>query len=109
VVGDSNPASILSKVVLPHPDAPSSEKNSPRLIVRSMLSTATTEPKCFDTLVSLIKASSVLMDHNPLLEAPSMPRRLSHCEKTTTMKETTRMIAPSASTPGNFCGKRNWL
>ena len=38
-----------------------------------------------------------------------MPGRLSHCEKPTTMKEVIRIIAPSASTPGNFNGKRSWL
>jgi hypothetical protein len=28
-VGDSNPASIIRQVVLPEPDGPSSERNSP--------------------------------------------------------------------------------
>ena len=32
LVGYSKPASSLSKVVLPHPEGPSKEKNSPSLI-----------------------------------------------------------------------------
>src|ERR1035438_7154195 len=40
-VGCSNPAIRRSVVVFPHPDGPSSEKNSPLSTVRSMLSTAT--------------------------------------------------------------------
>ena len=44
-VGCSNPAIIRSVVVLPHPDGPSSEKNSPGSMRRSMSSTATTSSK----------------------------------------------------------------
>ena len=33
-VGDSNPASIINVVVLPEPEGPSSDKNSPRRISR---------------------------------------------------------------------------
>ena len=40
-VGCSKPAISRSVVVLPQPDGPSSEKNSPLSTVRSMLSTAT--------------------------------------------------------------------
>src|SRR5260370_25179240 len=40
-VGCSNPAISRSVVVFPHPDGPSSEKNSPLSTVRSTLSTAT--------------------------------------------------------------------
>ncbi len=39
-VGNSSPAIIRSVVVLPQPDGPSSEKNSPSRICRSMSSTA---------------------------------------------------------------------
>ncbi len=41
-VGVSNPAIIRSTVVLPEPDGPSIEKNSPSAMDRSMSSTATT-------------------------------------------------------------------
>ena len=40
-LGCSKPAMIFSSVVLPHPDGPSSEKNSPRPIEKSARSTAT--------------------------------------------------------------------
>ncbi len=40
-VGCSKPAIILSSVVLPQPDGPSSEKNSPRRMAKSARSTAT--------------------------------------------------------------------
>ena len=40
-VGCSKPAIIFSSVVLPQPDGPSSEKNSPRAIEKSARSTAT--------------------------------------------------------------------
>ena len=53
-VGASNPAIIRSVVVLPQPEGPSSEKNPPAGISRSMLSTATTGPKC---LVSATRLS----------------------------------------------------
>ncbi len=42
--GRSKPAMILSSVVLPEPDGPSSVKNSPSCTSRSMLSAATTCP-----------------------------------------------------------------
>ncbi len=41
LVGCSKPAIIFSSVVLPQPDGPSSEKNSPRAIAKSACSTAT--------------------------------------------------------------------
>ena len=44
-VGTSNPANIRSRVVLPHPEGPRSEKNSPRPMSRDTLSTARTAPK----------------------------------------------------------------
>ncbi len=43
-VGSSKPAIIRSVVVLPQPDGPSSEKNSPLSIARSTRSTAWTWP-----------------------------------------------------------------
>ena len=45
--GVSNPAIMRSVVVLPHPDGPSIEKNSPPGIVNDTSSTAVTEPKRF--------------------------------------------------------------
>ena len=44
-VGSSKPAIIRSTVVLPEPDGPSIEKNSPSRISRSRPSTAVTDPK----------------------------------------------------------------
>src|SRR5439155_13685673 len=46
-VGRSNPAIIRSDVVFPHPEGPSSEKNSPEGIWRLMPSTAVNSPKRF--------------------------------------------------------------
>ncbi len=43
-VGNSRPAIMRSVVVLPHPDGPSSEKNSPSAMERWSSSTATTSP-----------------------------------------------------------------
>src|SRR6266545_8225774 len=43
-VGDSKPASIISVVVLPEPDGPSSVRNSPRSMSRSSPSTTGVTP-----------------------------------------------------------------
>jgi hypothetical protein len=43
--GSSKPAIIRSEVVLPHPDGPSKEKNSPGATSIVTLSTATVAPK----------------------------------------------------------------
>ena len=43
--GVSNPASILSRVVFPDPEAPNIENSSPLFISRSTLSTAAKSPK----------------------------------------------------------------
>src|SRR5215210_233291 len=48
-VGASNPAIIRRVVVLPEPDGPSIEKNSPSATSRSMPPTATTSPNRFST------------------------------------------------------------
>src|SRR5829696_4197429 len=48
-VGSSKPATIRSVVVLPHPDGPSSARNSPGCTSRSMRSTATRSPNRFVT------------------------------------------------------------
>src|SRR3954453_18727279 len=47
-LGASRPPIMRSKVVLPHPDGPSSTRNSPSFDARSMPSTATTPSKRFD-------------------------------------------------------------
>src|SRR4051794_39084942 len=46
-VGSSKPAIIRSTVVLPDPDGPSNEKNSPGAMSRSMPATASTSPNVF--------------------------------------------------------------
>src|SRR6266704_3671134 len=46
--GTSNPAMMRSVVVLPHPDGPSSPKNSPRSTSIETLSTAAFAPKYFE-------------------------------------------------------------
>src|SRR5450631_1391913 len=45
-VGSSKPATIRSVVVLPQPDGPSSEKNSPPAMWKSIPRTATKSPNC---------------------------------------------------------------
>ena len=50
--GCSNPASMRSVVVLPHPDGPSNDRNSPGSTDRLSRSTATIEPNRFVTSVS---------------------------------------------------------
>jgi hypothetical protein len=56
--GRSNPAIIRIKVVLPQPDGPSSEKNSPLRISTDTPSTATTPPKRLETSRIATKAES---------------------------------------------------
>ena len=54
-VGVSRPAIILSVVVLPQPEGPNSETNSPFLISMFRLSTASEPlPNCFVTFTNLI-------------------------------------------------------
>src|SRR5689334_5166480 len=48
-VGSSNPARMRKRVVLPQPEGPSSEKNSPRRMPKDTSSTALTEPKALET------------------------------------------------------------
>src|SRR5215510_8359694 len=52
-VGCSKPAIMRSVVVLPQPDGPSIEKNSPAGISRSMPSTAVNSPNFLTRLISL--------------------------------------------------------
>src|SRR6201995_3646094 len=64
LVGSSKPATIRSVVVLPQPEGPSSEKNSPPATWRSIASTATTSSKC---LVSATSVTSPATAH-PLID-----------------------------------------
>src|SRR5215217_612999 len=59
-VGPSNPATMRSTVVLPHPDGPSSETNSPRTTERSTRWTATFWPKALWSFSISRKAMIVL-------------------------------------------------
>ncbi len=66
--GCSKPAIIRSDVVLPQPDGPSIEKNSPPRIVNETSFTATTAPKRFVTRSNLISPScggSLTIHHLP--------------------------------------------
>src|SRR5579864_66571 len=67
-VGSSNPAMSRSVVVLPHPEGPSSEKNSPPETDRSMLSTAAWEvTPCPNRLVSPTSSMPAAMMSTPSL------------------------------------------
>src|SRR6266542_3824042 len=50
--GCSNPAIILSVVVVPHPEGPSKPKNSPRSTSSETSETAAVEPKRFEIFLS---------------------------------------------------------
>ncbi len=58
-VGSSKPPIMRRVVVLPQPDGPSSEKNSPSRTSRSMWSTATTSPNFLTTSTSRTSTSVV--------------------------------------------------
>ena len=47
--GFSKPAIMRSKVVFPHPEGPSREKNSPAFITKLMSDNAMKSPKRFET------------------------------------------------------------
>src|ERR1700733_2362436 len=79
-VGSSNPATSRRVVVLPQPDGPSSEKNSPAATDRSMLSTAAACPAraCPNRLVSPTRSmAAAAMASSPYLRAHllSLPLR----------------------------------
>jgi hypothetical protein len=73
-VGVSNPASIRSRVVLPQPDGPSSEKNSPSSMDSETLSTATILPKRLVTFSKVMMGLLVVLTLIVTLQTPS-PRR----------------------------------
>ena len=59
-VGRSNPAIILSVVVLPQPEGPRSEKNSPGGIRRLSPSTAVKSPKRFTRSTSVTSPPAIV-------------------------------------------------
>ncbi len=66
LVGCSNPAIIFNKVVLPQPEGPSSEKNSPRPMAKSAASTATKSPnslRTFSSTMTLSLVEDMELDH----------------------------------------------
>src|SRR5450631_4648613 len=66
MVGWSSPATILSVVVLPHPDGPRRAKNEPRGMTRSMLSTAVKVSYRFVTPISFRSPEVFsVTDHSP--------------------------------------------
>ena len=107
-VGDSKPASIRSKVVFPHPDAPSSEKNSPPLMVQLTWSTAFTEPKCFETLLMLINASLLIWAPILLCVCASAPALDPKCKQNNDERNHQDDKRPAlehpAALPGNAAG-----
>src|SRR5512141_2390690 len=60
-VGCSKPAIMRRVVVLPHPDGPRNDTNSPRSAARLKSSTAATSPNRFWTPVSSRKAMGLLV------------------------------------------------
>ena len=56
-LGCSNPASMRSKVLLPHPDAPKRQNNSPFSISKDRLSTATTSSNLLVSAVNRINGA----------------------------------------------------
>src|SRR5579862_7969400 len=73
-VGVSNPATIRRRVVLPHPEGPSSEKNAPRGTSSETSSTARCVAKSFDTWRSWSSVSGGI--HPSLSDALSSDRQL---------------------------------
>ena len=58
--GCSKPANNLNNVVLPQPEGPRREKNSPCFMENETSSTAFTSPKCFETFLISIKLSLMI-------------------------------------------------
>ena len=68
-VGSSNPAIRRSSVVLPQPDGPSREKNSPSRMVASTPLSAVTEPKALLTPSISMMAFCVIYISPPVADA----------------------------------------
>src|SRR5580700_5337459 len=71
-VGSSNPATSRRVVVLPQPDGPRSEKNSPPATDRSMLSTAAAWP-WWNRFVSPTSSMPAAMPSSPYLRSLLLP------------------------------------
>ena len=114
-VGCSKPAMMRSVVVFPHPDGPSSEKNSPRPIRRVRSSTAVKPPKRLVTASSSTAHSPVPADEvrcgahavrppvrtaRPLSRRPS--RRGSSTASAMKNSETRSMSVPTALIVGEM-------
>src|SRR5688572_17678734 len=63
--GSSNPASIRKVVVLPQPEGPSSDRNSPTSTFRSMPSTAVTVPKRLVTPANSTEPTAAILSQLP--------------------------------------------
>ena len=74
-VGSSKPAIILSRVVLPQPDGPSIEKNSPRAIEKSARSTATKLPNSLRTASRTMTSPPASALAPPAVARPSLAHR----------------------------------
>ncbi len=59
--GKANPPMMRNSVVLPQPEGPNSEKNSPFAIESVTRSTASASPKCFETLSTRRKSSPLTL------------------------------------------------
>ena len=109
-VGCSKPAIRRSVVVLPQPDGPSSEKNSPRAICSVMSSTAVKSPKRLVTPPSSTAQSPLPAAHVavllPVSTATPLSRRPSSRGSSTasTMKpsETSSISVPTALIVGEM-------
>src|ERR1044072_497897 len=81
--GRSEPARRRSSVVLPQPEGPSREKNSPRRMSKETSSTALTGPKCLETpwieiILTLIAMASECSRLAGLDAAAAQPFRHDH-------------------------------
>src|SRR3954447_347457 len=77
LVGRSNPAIMRSGEVLPQPDGPSREKNSPGRSSRVTPSTATTSPKCFS--IRSRRTSGTARDAGDAIVGDGIRGRLTVC------------------------------
>ncbi len=99
--GSSKPAINRSVVVLPHPDGPSSEKNSPRPISSETWSTAGTPRKCRETRSRETTGIEVTVTKNyraPTLRA-SLAARFAQCRD--------RFRSPRRSNLTTPCSRRS--
>ncbi len=107
-VGSSKPAMQRSSVVLPQPDGPSSEKNSPSRISAETPSSAVTSPNRFSTVQSSIRARGSLTASPPGRPAAAARRR-KNSAVISSAKDSSSRMNPSAITLGSLAMKRSWL